>query len=404
MTKATKPEWGIHPIADIFPMMDGPEFEGFKEDIRVNGLRERIVDHEGLVLDGRNRLRACQELGIDPTFVDWDGKGSILGFILSRNVQRRHMTEGQRVVTAARLANLAEGRPTKNAQIQAVSQQKAADLFKVSRTTVQAAKQVLDKGVPELIRAVEHDEVSVSAAALVAAMGRKEQTRLLSQGAKAVTAKAAEVRQTKAEVKGDRTRPHESGDDRRQPVAVGKGVTAGSAPTPPHEAEVEVPRPAPEADDTLDGTTERPRRQTETERPPAVRGRPRNCPVRAGLPESNRARFDRTVDFFERLQPVLDAFRRDHPGVVAETRALCRDGNEPASLLGLALTTKHPRHGLICKLCGGSGHGVFEDCPCIECLGDGFVLARYGPLDMPPGADTELAVVGSNGEDTESLK
>jgi len=42
-----------HPLAEIFPEMNGSEFEGLKASIRANGLRQPIVLYEGKVLDGR---------------------------------------------------------------------------------------------------------------------------------------------------------------------------------------------------------------------------------------------------------------------------------------------------------------------------------------------------------------
>ncbi len=379
MTKATSSELGIHPLAAIFPMMHGQDFDDFKGDIEVNGLHEPIVVHEDQVLDGRNRLRACRELGIDPTFVDWDGKGSILSFILSRNVQRRHMTEGQRVVTAARLAKLSRGRPAKKAQIQAITQETAADLFKVSRATVQAARQVLDRGVPELVLAVEQDEVSVSAAALVATLDREEQANLVGQGAKAITSRAAQVRQAAAEPKANH----------QLPIAQVNEAPSATKPANQDEAEPESTRVVREVDGNVADTAARPRRQAGVQRPPAKPESPEDCPIRADLPELNRARFDRMVDFYGRLQPVLDEFRRDHPDIDGEILALCREGEVPRSLLGLALTTKHPRHGTVCTTCGGSSHGFSEEFLCIDCLGDGFLLAQYGPYDLPPGSEAE---------------
>jgi hypothetical protein len=46
-----------------------------------------------------------------------------------------------------------------------VSQEKAADMLHVSRTSVQAAKAVLDRGGPELVAAVESGEVGLHKAA-----------------------------------------------------------------------------------------------------------------------------------------------------------------------------------------------------------------------------------------------
>lgn len=48
----------IHPVAMLFPEMEGDQWNKFIVDIRDNGQREPIVVHNGQVIDGRNRLRA----------------------------------------------------------------------------------------------------------------------------------------------------------------------------------------------------------------------------------------------------------------------------------------------------------------------------------------------------------
>jgi hypothetical protein len=53
----------IHPLAETFPPMTGAEFDVLAADIRANGLINPITLFEGMVLDGRNRLRACEAAG-----------------------------------------------------------------------------------------------------------------------------------------------------------------------------------------------------------------------------------------------------------------------------------------------------------------------------------------------------
>ena len=57
-----------HPAAALFPLMDvdGPEFGQLVTDIREHGLQQPIVLHDGKILDGRNRHRACQHGGVEP--------------------------------------------------------------------------------------------------------------------------------------------------------------------------------------------------------------------------------------------------------------------------------------------------------------------------------------------------
>ena len=63
--------YDVHPAAEIFPLMSDEEFKGLVADIQEHGLREPIVLHDGKVLDGRNRVRACEELGIELDLENW---------------------------------------------------------------------------------------------------------------------------------------------------------------------------------------------------------------------------------------------------------------------------------------------------------------------------------------------
>ena len=107
------------------------------------------------MLDGRNRLRACIEKGIPPTFREWTGPGSPLDLVISLNLQRRHLTQSQRAMIAARLATLPPWRPGKSASIDALSQNEAGERLDVSRESVQRARKVLNSAIPELVAAVD---------------------------------------------------------------------------------------------------------------------------------------------------------------------------------------------------------------------------------------------------------
>lgn len=88
-----------HKVAGIFPEMSAEEFRALVEDIRQNGLRNPIIHFEGAVLDGRHRLKACAELGIEPAFKDFTGTtADAIRFVWSENFGRRHLTSSQKAV------------------------------------------------------------------------------------------------------------------------------------------------------------------------------------------------------------------------------------------------------------------------------------------------------------------
>ncbi len=88
----------FHPVADIFPMMENPEFQNLVGDIREHGLIDPIMLHtDGSILDGRNRYRACIEAEVEPVFTTWNGTiGTETAFVISRNIHRRHLTREQK--------------------------------------------------------------------------------------------------------------------------------------------------------------------------------------------------------------------------------------------------------------------------------------------------------------------
>jgi hypothetical protein len=96
-----QPSHEAHPIAELFPMLDDDEIAALAHDIKANGLRLPIVlDADGRILDGRNRLAACTKAKVAPVFVTYDGDAPEL-FVISANVHRRHMTIGQRAMITA---------------------------------------------------------------------------------------------------------------------------------------------------------------------------------------------------------------------------------------------------------------------------------------------------------------
>jgi hypothetical protein len=154
----------FHPIANIFPLLQGREYQRLVDDIREHGLAEPIVLLDSMILDGRNRARACAEVGEEPIAAEFKGDDT-LGYVISRNLRRRHLNASQRAMAAARTANLpGRGRPGKIAPIGAISQDQAAEMFSVSRRSLVRALSVLASERGELIDKVDCGYVHVSRA------------------------------------------------------------------------------------------------------------------------------------------------------------------------------------------------------------------------------------------------
>jgi len=95
---------GIHPIADLFPLMSDEELGELADDIRENGLKMPIITSpDGLLLDGRNRLVACHLAGVTPSYQVYDDDPVLL--ITSLNLYRRHLTHIQRSLLLLRTSD-----------------------------------------------------------------------------------------------------------------------------------------------------------------------------------------------------------------------------------------------------------------------------------------------------------
>lgn len=168
-----------HPLAEIFPPMSEADYASLKTSIESHGQLDPIVLLDAMVLDGRHRARACRELGLTPITETYDGDNP-RAFVLAKNLSRRHLDESQRAMVAARLATLKHGQ--KKADVEnptsSVSQSEAASLLNVDRTSVIAARKVLQDGAPELVAAVDRGEIKVSAAKAIAGLDDRDQKEI----------------------------------------------------------------------------------------------------------------------------------------------------------------------------------------------------------------------------------
>jgi len=99
----------FHDVANIFPMMSDAEYRALVEDIKAHDQREPIWVLNGEILDGRNRWRACEEIGIDTYTREYTGDTSteaLIAFVVSLNLKRRHLNSGQLAVVALEIEKI----------------------------------------------------------------------------------------------------------------------------------------------------------------------------------------------------------------------------------------------------------------------------------------------------------
>lgn len=161
-----------HEASNIFPLMDGDEYEQLKADIAKNGLREPIwIDADGKIIDGRNRHRACIDTGTPEQFRTWNGNGSLINFVISLNLHRRHLEKGQRAAIALDVLPMLEKEAKANTRTHTEqgyqrienpvhAHEQAADLFQTNRQYVADAKNIKEKA-PDLFERVKTGEITI---------------------------------------------------------------------------------------------------------------------------------------------------------------------------------------------------------------------------------------------------
>ena len=189
----------IHPIANLFPEMSEFQFEELKKDIKQHGLKMPILTYGGKVVDGRHRLRACTVLGIEAKYAELEAANdkSAEQSVISINLQRRHLTDGQRAIFAARLTNSLLG--TNQHTAGAVSQKQVAEELGISVDSVQRGKKVLNHGVPELIAAVSDGKIDITNAAKIAQLAKVDQSQLNFDDIKAIQDASKAINKAKFE-------------------------------------------------------------------------------------------------------------------------------------------------------------------------------------------------------------
>lgn len=183
----------IHPAAEMFPVMTDNEIKELAEDIARGGLREPVAMCEGMVLDGRNRLLACERAGVKPEFVEVSAGDSPADYVWSRNYARRHLTPSQRAMAATAMKEMKAGEARKRMSrggslavrqgVEIIPQaekgkarDKLAEMAQVNPRYVDDAQKIKDES-PELAEEVLAGNLTIPKAKERLASGKKPQKK-----------------------------------------------------------------------------------------------------------------------------------------------------------------------------------------------------------------------------------
>jgi hypothetical protein len=217
----------IHPLADTVPLMSETEYQDLLADIRAHGLTDPITLYENKVLDGRNRLRACEEAGIEPKFDKFSG-GDPAAFVLSKNIKRRHLTTSQKAMALLNMSEVvsklqAEAQKRKrnslrkgsksplpssdgNGDLQRAEANEEAAIDRPNKELPQAQDKHAHTTLAELGQSADVSETTMQRAKYIREHGTPEDVKEVESGTKSVRQKEQEIRKRQKAKKKSGTR------------------------------------------------------------------------------------------------------------------------------------------------------------------------------------------------------
>jgi len=179
----------LHPLCTLFPPLAGEELQALAEDIKQNGLREDLLrTDDWQLIDGQSRMAACEMAGVEPRYEIWDGKGSLVDLVISRNVRRRHLDTSQRAMIASQIADFLaaenkDGETRANLPVKRQGRRRdgAARMMNVSPRSVEDAGVIRKEGVSELSEKVQRGEITINRAKSIAKLPKATQWQAMSE-------------------------------------------------------------------------------------------------------------------------------------------------------------------------------------------------------------------------------
>jgi len=160
----------LNELCTVFPAMNEEDYNSLVSSMNEQGFLPTdpviLIDvtpdapeQTWEILDGRNRHLAAMDSGNTPDFMEYTGDNP-LGFVTSRNLDRRHLTTGQKAAVAAALADLTNGQ---NTTAGSTTQSEAAEKVGVGEASLRRYK-FIEKHDPALAEEVKKGNVPLEKA------------------------------------------------------------------------------------------------------------------------------------------------------------------------------------------------------------------------------------------------
>jgi len=221
-----------HELAKAFPQLQGEAFDELVADVKENGLREAITTHEGKILDGVNRHRACEKAGVKAEFTQLQGHVDPVGFVISMNLKRRHLSVQQRASIGSDILKYAKDHPESkanrpeepteaeclNSDITPTSEAEVAEVMNVPRSSVALVSKIKREGTIALNKAITDDRISLSAAERALKLSPEDQDEVASQKTKSAANKILKAKLEELTPSGDSESTSQSTEASEDPV------------------------------------------------------------------------------------------------------------------------------------------------------------------------------------------